>query len=180
MSNTFGIPIGGGYTPKFKSTDVLGGPFNGYSPQQTQTNYKDSENVMTRRVVVKSWNGNGAAGTYGSGPNTQYRVVTPFRAVNNLGDFLGRQNYVCGGPNQVNRTFPGRQGRFGSIISQCDNTGVPANSGNNRFVPDSSDYVKFKKQRAMNQNYNDLGSGGDVHNASFVARMAVHRGIRAI
>ena len=66
------------------------------------------------------------------------------------------------------------------MIQNCDNTGVAASVANNRFVPDSSDYTTFKKQRAMNQNYNDLGSGGDVHNASFVARMAVHRGIRAI
>jgi hypothetical protein len=176
MSNSFGTPIGGGYTPKFNTSNVLGGPFNGYSPQQSITNYKDSEIVMTRRVLVKSWNGKGATGL----DNERKRVVTPFRAINNLGDFLGRQNYVCGGSNQINRTFPGRQGRFGSIISQCDNSGVPANSGNNRYVPDSSDYIKFKKQRAMNQNFNDLGFGGDVHNASFVARMAVRRGIRAI
>jgi hypothetical protein len=176
MSNSFGTPIGGGYTPKFTSSANLGGPFNGYSPQQSNTNYKDSENVMTRRVLVKSWNGNGAVGTN----NGHKRVVTPFRAINNLGDFLGRQNYVCGGANQINKSRPGLQGRFGSIISQCDNTGVAASVCNNRFVPDSSDYTTFKKQSAINKNYNDLGSGGDVHNASFVARMAVHRGIRAI
>jgi hypothetical protein len=179
MSNTFGTPIGGGYTPKFNSTVNLGGPFNGYSPQQTLTNFKNSDQVMIRRVLVKSWNGRGAVGTDGIGNNYK-RVVTPFRAINNLGDFLGRQNYVCGGANQINKSRPGLQGRFGSIISQCDNTGVAASVCNNRFVPDSSDYTTFKKQSAINKNYNDLGSGGDVHNASFVARMAVHRGIRAI
>lgn len=176
MSNSFGLPIGGGYTPKFSTTDVLGGPFNGYSPQQTKTNFKDSENVMTRRVLVKSWNGKGAVGKDGD----YNRVVTPFRAINNLGDFLGRQDYVCGGSNQINKSRPGLQGRFGSIISRCDGTGVPASVCNNKFVPDSSDYTKFKKQSAINKNYNDLGSGGDVHNASYVSRMAVHRGIRAI
>ena len=179
MSNSFGTPIGGGFTPKFNSSTNLGGPFNGYSPQQTNTNYKNSEQVMVRRIVRHSWNGKGARGTDGN--NDAYkRVVTPFRAVNNLGDFLGRQNYVCGGANQINKSRPGLQGRFGSMISQCDGTGVAAAVCNTRFVPDSSDYTTYKKQRAMNQNYNDLGSGGDVHNASFVARMAVHRGIRAI
>jgi hypothetical protein len=173
MANTFGIPIGGGYTPKFTSSDNLGGPFNGYSPQQTLTNFKDSNQVMIRKIVVKSWNGNGAKGV----DNGHDRVVTPFRAVNNLGDFLGRQNYVCGGSNQINKTYPGRQGPMGSIISACDNTGVPASVANNRFVPDSSDYITYKKQRALNQNYNDLGFGGDSHNASYVNRMAVHRGI---
>jgi hypothetical protein len=179
MSNSFGAPIGGGYTPKFTSTTNLGGPFNGYSPQQSNINYKNSEIVMTRRVLVKSWNGRGAVGTDGNG-NAYKRVVTPFRAITNLGDFLGRQNYVCGGSNQVNKTFPGRQGSIGSIISQCDNTGVAASVANNKFVPDSSDYTTFKKQSAINKNYNDLGFGGDIRNASFVARMAVHRGIRAI
>jgi len=176
MSNSFGTPIGGGYTSKFTSSDVLGGPFNGYSPQQTRTNFKDSEQVMTRRVLVKSWNGQGAVGVN----NGHDRVVTPFRAITNLGDFLGRQNYVCGGSNQVNKTRAGLQGPIGSIISKCDGTGVPASVCNNRYVSDSSDYIRFKKQGAINRTFNDLASGGDVHNASFVARMAVHRGIRAI
>ena len=171
---SFGIPIGGGYTPKFTSTENLGGPFNGYSPQQTVTNYKNSEQVMIRKILRNSWNGRGAVGTDGVG-NNYARVVTPFRAVNNLGDFLGRQNYVCGGSNQVNRTYPGKQGPIGSIISQCDNTGVAASVCNNRFVPDSSDYIKYKKQRALNQNYNDLGYGGDKNNGSYVSLMFVRR-----
>jgi len=161
-------------TAKFTSTTNLGGPFNGYSPKQTITNYKNSDQVMTRRILRDSWNGRGAVGTNGT-DNAYSRVVTPFRAVNNLGDFLGRQNYVCGGSNQINKTRAGLQGRFGSMISNCDKTGVPASVANNRFVPDSSDYTTFKKQSAMNQNYNDLGFGGDSNNASYVARMAVRR-----
>jgi hypothetical protein len=171
MSNSFGLPIGGGYTSQFKSTTNLGGPLNGYSPQQTITNFKNSEQVMVRKILRSAWNGQAATGVV----NGRNRVVTPFRAVNNLGDFLGRQNYVCGGSNQVTKTFPGRQGPIGSIISRCDNTGVPAKSGNIKYVPDSSDYITFKKQRAMNQNYNDLGYGGDKNNASYVALMAVRR-----
>jgi hypothetical protein len=153
------------------SSTNLGGPYQGYSPKQTILNYKDSENVMARRRLVKSWNTPYATGTY----NGKGRVITPFRAVNNLGDFLSRKNYVCGGSNQVNKTFPGRQGAIGSIISHCDNTGVPASSGNMRFVPDASDYINYKKLKAMNQNYNDLTNGGDQNHGSYVARMAVHR-----
>jgi hypothetical protein len=158
------------------STANLGGPFQGYSPQQTLTSYKDSDQVMVRKIVRGAWNNPNAVGTI----NGKGRIATPFRAVNNLGDFLGRQNYVCGGSNQVNKTRPGLQGPIGSIISKCDGTGVPASVCNNRFVSDSSDYIRFKKQGAINRTFNDLASGGDVHNASFVARMAVHRGIRAI
>ena len=34
----------------------LGGPFQGYSPQQTITSYKDSEQVMSRRILRNAWN----------------------------------------------------------------------------------------------------------------------------
>jgi hypothetical protein len=151
---------------------VLGGaPYNGYSPKQTITNYKSSEQIMARKVLRDSWNGRYASGIV----NGKSRVVTPFRAVNNLGDFLGRQNYVCGGSNQVSASKPGWKGHIGSILSRCDNSGVEASVCNGRFVPDSSDYTTFKKQRALNHNYNDLGFGGDKSNGSYVALMAVRR-----
>jgi len=161
-----------GTTVKLTDSSHLGGPFNGYSPQQTINCYKDSSQVMTRRIIRNSWNNPYAVGIV----NGKGRITTPFRAVNNLGDFLSRTNYVCGGSNQVNANKPGWKGHIGSIISHCDNTGVAASVCNVRFVPDSSDYTTFKKQRALNQNYNDLGNGGDQHNASYVPLMAVRRG----
>lgn len=130
---------------------VLGGPFNGYSGTQTVTNYKDSAQTSTRSVLRNAWNTIYATGTV----NGHERVITPFRAVNNLGDFLARTNYVCGGPNQVNASKPGMKGRIGSIISSCDGTGVEAANCNPKFVSDSSDYVKFRKQQAINRTYND-------------------------
>ena len=154
------------------ATDVLNGPYNGYSPKQTMNNYKDSDQVMTRRILRGSWNTQNAVGTI----NGHKRILTPFRAVNNLGDFLVRQNYVCGGANQINRTFPGgRQGAMGSIISRCDGSGVPGASCNPKFVSDSSDYVTYKRQMAINNNYNDSTNGGDQHNASYVPLMRVRR-----
>ena len=150
-------------------SSVLGGPFNGYSGKQTVTNYKDSEQTMSRRVLRSAWNTRYATGTV----NGQSRIITPFRAVNNLGDFLSRTNYVCGGPNQVNKSKPGL--RIGSIISACDSTGVEGSTCNPRFVPDSSDYIRFKKQQAMNKNYNDSKNGGDESNGSYVALMGVRR-----
>jgi hypothetical protein len=147
----------------------LGGPYNGFSPKQTVTNYKDSDQTMTRRILRSSWNTRNATGAV----NGRNRVITPFRAVNNLGDFLSRKNYVCGGPNQVNADKPGWKGHIGSILSQCDGTGVPAGSGNMRFVPDSSDYIRYKKQRAINVNYNDVKNGGDQSHGSYTAYMRV-------
>jgi hypothetical protein len=124
---------------------------NGISPKQTLTNYKGGEQTFNRGVLRRGWNQLNASGTI----NGYKRVITPFRAVNNLGDFLARPNYVCGGPNQVNASKPGWKGHIGSIISQCDTTGVEGASCNPRFVSDSSDYVRFRKLRAMNKNYND-------------------------
>lgn len=149
----------------------LGGGFQGISPKQTIHNYKDSEQTMTRRVLRDSWNTSYAQGTV----NGKQRAIGPFRAINNLGDFLSRQNYVCGGSNQVNADKPGWKGHIGSIISQCDNTGVAASVCNTRFVPDSSDYTKYKKQAAINRTYNDIGFGGDKSNGSYVSLMAVRR-----
>jgi hypothetical protein len=156
------------YANRPTSSAVLGGPYKGYSPIQTINCFNNSDQVMARKVLSKSWNGQGALGK----ANGYNRVVTPFRAVNNLGDFLGRQNYVCGGSNQVNASKPGWKGHIGSIMSQCDGTGVPAGSGNGKFVPDSSDYTTYKKQRALNHNFNDLKQGGDQSNASYVYKMA--------
>ena len=150
---------------------VLGGPFNGYSGKQTVTNYKDSEQTTTRQVLRSAWNTRYATGMV----NGHARVITPFRAVNNLGDFLSRKNYVCGGPNQVNASKPGMKGRIGSIISTCDQTGVEASNCNPKFVSDSSDYIKFKKQQATNRNYNGSANGGDESNGSYVAVMRVRR-----
>jgi hypothetical protein len=155
------------YAGRPTSSAKLGGPYNGFSPIQTINAFNNSDNVMARKVLVKSWNTPYATGNV----NGRNRVITPFRAVNNLGDFLSRENYVCGGPNQVNANKPGWKGHIGSIMSQCDGTNIPSSTCNVRFVPDSSDYTTYKKQRAMNHNYNDLKQGGDEHKSAQVSYM---------
>lgn len=152
-----------------------GGPYKGWSPQQTVLNYKSNQNVIERKLVTRGWNSVAATGAI----NGKSRIVTPFRAVNSLGDFLGRQNYVCGGANEVNVKRAGVLGKgvIRGIISHCDGSGVPANSGNNKFVADGSDYIRYKRLRAANQTYNDLKNGGNKNHAEYVSRMAAHRGI---
>lgn len=152
-------------------SNLGGGPFNGFSPVQTINNFKNSEQVMGRRVLRNAWNTPYATGKF----NDYSRVTTPFRAVNNLGDFLERKNYVCGGPNQVNASYPGWKSRIGSIISQCDGTGVPSSTCNVKFVSDSSDYTKYRKLQSANHMYNDSKNGGDQSNASYVDLMRVRR-----
>lgn len=154
------------------TTTNLGGPFQGYSPQQTAKTYKNFGDIMTRTILRNSWNTPYAAAGKINGYS---RVITPFRAVNNSGDFLARTNYSCGGSNQTNIKKPGMRSIIGSIPQQCDGTGVPASSCNPRFVADSSDYTKFRRQQAANYNYNDLSAVGDASNGSFVALMGVRR-----
>jgi len=147
-----------------------GGPFNGYSARQTISGKKDSEDTASRRILRDSWNSQQVVGPI----NGKDRVITPFRAVNNSGDFLGRLNYSCGGPNPQSVKKPGYGRLIGSVPQHCDSTGIPAASCNPKFVADSSDYVRFKKLRAVNQTYNDLGYGG-YNNGSYVPLMAVRR-----
>ena len=144
---------------------------NGISPKQTVNNYKSGEQALSRGVLRRSWNQMQATGVV----KNKNRVITPFRAVNNLGDFLARKDFVCGGSNQVNASKPGWKGHIGSIISNCDSSGIEGAACNPKFVSDSSDYMKYKKQRAMKVNYNDNSFGGDESNASFVSMMAVRR-----
>jgi len=148
-----------------------GGPFNGISPKQTISAYKDNnDDVIARRILVKSWNAQQLFAQQGKSPS-----VGPFRAVNNLGDFLGRINYSCGGPNPQNASRPGYGRLIRTVPEQCDSTGIEATTCNPKFVSDSSDYVKFKRLRAVNRNYNDLTNSGDNSNGSYVPLMAIRR-----
>ena len=150
----------------------LGGPYTGYSPKQTILNYKHGAQASTRSILRKGWNAALATGTY----NGNARVITPFRAVNNAGDFLGRQNYSCGGSNGMSKSSIGwAQSKIylGTLKNQCDDSGVPGASGNVKYVYDSSNYTTYKRQRAINHNYNDLKNGGDDHNASYVPLMKI-------
>lgn len=149
----------------------LGNGIQGISPKQTVLNYKKSDQVLSRRIVVKSWNTAYATGIV----NGKTRVTTPFRAVNNSGDFLGRIHYNCGGSNPTNADRPGWKSRIRNMFQNCDRTGIPPSTANVRFVADSSDYSVYRKNRAINQLYNDNSFGGDQHNASYVPLMGVRR-----
>lgn len=102
---------------------------------------------------------------------------TPFRIVMNAGDLYSRQtepggvNQVKGsvGIGQYRNTRGGSPSEGGSV-----RTGNGA-SGNQHFVYDSSDYIRFKRLMAKNKNYNDYSFGGDQNNASYPFILAVRR-----
>ena len=115
-------------------------------------------------------------------------ITTPFRAVNNAGDLLSRENFTCGGTCQSVQSRPnvkGIKGHLGHVQDTCIPSviwsslqtlnNVPAAACNVKYVYDSSDYVTYLKQKAMNKNYNDRTYGGDDYNTSQSAIRHIRR-----
>jgi len=183
-------PIGGSnvaFSIFARSIKSPGGAIQGWMPQTTQNvdkTYPEFEQI--RWTLKEAW-------------NTKYRgqlrrnglkqsITTPFRAVNNAGDLLSRDNYSCGGTCQTPQSRPGLHGlktHFGSVQSSCIPSAtysslqllnnVPAAACNVKYVYDSSDYTTYLKQRAVNKNYNDYSYGGDDSNSSQSAQRAIRR-----
>jgi hypothetical protein len=190
MSIGYTSPINGSnvaFSIFAKNPKSPGGAIQGWMPQTTQLTDKRYPEYEHLRLIVKdAW-------------NTQYRrqlrrnnlkqsITTPFRAVNNAGDLLSRENYSCGGSCQTFQSRPGLRGlrtHFGAVSVSCTpsaayNTlqlikNVPAAACNVKYVYDSSDYITYLKQRAINKNYNDLSFGGDDYKGSQSAQRAIRR-----
>lgn len=175
MSIGFTNPISGnfGSTQNSLIKSPLGGGIPGFIPQATNDTDNHDQYARTRFTLRQAWNT-----TYVSQLGSNKRIITPFRAVNNSGDILSRPYYSCGGSCQTFQSRPNIKGirsAFGAIQSQCDGSGVPPASCNVKYVYDSSDYVTYLKQRAVNKNYNDLSNGGNNNSGAQSAIRAVRR-----
>lgn len=164
-----------------------GGAIQGWMPQTTQNvNKMYPEYEQIRYTLKNAWNT-----TYPSQlrrNNLKRTITTPFRAVNNAGDLLSRDNFSCGGSCQTPQSRPGLRGlrtRFGSVSVSCTPSAaynslqeiknIPAAACNVKYVYDSSDYITYLKQKAVNKNYNDFSNGGDDFKASQSAQRAIRR-----
>jgi hypothetical protein len=190
MSIGFSNPIGGSnvsFSIFAKRPGNAGGAIQGWMPQTTQNvDKRYSEYEQIRYTLKNAWNT-----TYPSQlkrNNLTRSITTPFRAVNNAGDLLSRDNYSCGGTCQTPQSRPGLRGlknHFGSVSVSCTpsaayNTlqlikNVPAAACNVKYVYDSSDYITYLKQKAINKNYNDFSNGGDDYKSSQSAQRAIRR-----
>jgi hypothetical protein len=164
-----------------------GGAIRGYMPQTTQNvdkRYPEFEHI--RFTLKNAWNTNYRRQLRAN--KLKQSITTPFRAVNNAGDLLSRENYSCGGTCQTFQSRPGLRGlrtKFGSISNSCTPSAIysnlqllsdiPAAACNVKYVYDSSDYITYLKQKAVNKNYNDLTYGGDQSNTSQSAIRAIRR-----
>lgn len=190
MSIGFSNPIGGSnvsFSIFARRPGNAGGAIQGWMPQTTQNvDKRYSEYEQIRYTLKNAWNT-----TYPSQlkrNNLTRSITTPFRAVNNAGDLLSRDNYSCGGTCQTPQSRPGLRGlknHFGSVSASCTpsaayNTlqlikNVPAAACNVKYVYDSSDYITYLKQKAINKNYNDFSNGGDDYKSSQSAQRAIRR-----
>jgi len=161
----------------------LGGGLPGLMPQPIVDHDNSDTFARTRFTLRDAWNT-----TAYSGSSNPKRIITPFRAVNNAGDLLSRQDYSCGGSCQTFQSRPGLNGlrqRFGSTSVNCTpsviwsaiqvDAKVPSSTCNVKYVYDSSDYIRFKKNQAVNRNYNDRAFGGDDYNTSQSAYRHIRR-----
>lgn len=113
---------------------------------------RGSEETLSRKIIIHSWNNPYATGSV----NGKKRVIGEFKAVTNIGDFLSRVDYRCGSiPTPIQPNSVSWRSRIGSIIMSCDDSGIPPSNTNTKFVPDSSEYTKYKKIRSFNQNFYD-------------------------
>lgn len=159
--------------PMIVNPSPLGGGIQGFIPSSTYYNDKNDVYVQTRFTLRQAWNTNYISQLAGA---NKKMVTTPFRAVNNAGDLLSRQDYSCGGSCQTFQSRPGLKGlRFGSVQSNCDGTNIPPASCNVKYVYDSSDYTKYRKQKNIIVNYNDVTEGGDSNNSTQSALKAARR-----
>jgi len=117
--------------------------------------------------------------TANDSPRPTFVNQTPFRLSMLAGDPFGSINEAVlptlYAPNQV-----ARSGISFGVLPRSNGGGLSSGNatytGNPKWVYDSSDYMRYKKLRAMSQNYNDSSFGGDKHNASQVAISAARRG----
>jgi hypothetical protein len=136
---------------------------------------KSSEGETLRFTLRRAWSKENSKKNIG----IYNRAITPFRAINNAGDYLSRVNYSSGGPNQVNGVKQSIAGAWktsaGRVRATNDGTNIASASCNPKYVYDSSNYIAFRKQQAVNKNYRDISEGGDQHNASYSAIRHVRR-----
>jgi hypothetical protein len=154
---------------------LMGGGLKGYMPQPLIDQDRSYIFPQTRFALREAWNTTPYSGQDGL---VVKRIITPFRAVYNIGDPLSRENYSCGGGCQTFQSRPGvfgLRGRFGATQNVCDQSTVPPSTCNVKYVSDASLYIRFKKEQAFNRNYNARKFGGNNYSGAQVAQRAIHR-----
>ena len=148
---------------------LMGYTGKGVSPQLNGSTEGGSARSLGRFSIVNAWNADAGKSSW----NGYKMGGTPFRLVNNAGDYLSRKNYTSGGSNQlygsINKaSTPSALTLGGGIFSKKDNTDIPSCTANVKYVYDGSDYTRFKKLQATKRSYNDYSFGGSNNSSQTV------------
>jgi hypothetical protein len=135
--------------------------------------------ALRRKILRKAFKSNKIT----VGNTTIKSMAGPFRASLSQGDPLNRLYQSCGGCNQVHDVnIRIRLNQDGISDSYCDTVTngftprqIPLETGNNKYVHDSSLFTKFKNLSSLNRNYNDISFGGNANNGSYSFLMKVRR-----
>jgi hypothetical protein len=128
-----------------------------------------------RLVLRRVWNGDLTS----RGRNVL--AMGTFRIANNAGDPLSRKNFSAGGPNMVSSTGRSKlhlaSNRDGGQAGTA--AAIPVATTNVKYVYDSSNFTRFKKQQTVNYGYAGLGTingdytaGGANNGANSPLRLA--------
>ena len=135
--------------------------------------------ALRRKILRKAFKSNKIT----VGNTTIKSMAGPFRASLSQGDPLNRLYQSCGGCNQVHDVnIRIRLNQDGISDSYCDTVTngftprqIPLETGNNKYVHDSSLFTKFKNLSSLNRNYYDISFGGNANNGSYSFLMKVRR-----
>lgn len=154
----------------FKS--VLGGGISGSQP--LGGSYRDSQfandRAINRSVLRRSF-GNMYNDGLASSPvviaSKGNSLCGSFRAATMAGDVVGEVNSSTNKKYGIEHNTTGKQ--FASLnLNQGSirRDGNASYAGHPKHVYDTSDFLRYKKLKTINQNYNDITLGGDQSNAS--------------
>ena len=115
----------------------------------------EGETVSDKSVLYKSWKKT-------EDLSGKTRAIGGFRFYNHAGDALSREDYNgVEHSGQCGNQLGGGVGKMHSPRcrrgrSQINSSGVETFSGNPKYVYDSSNYMTYKKRRALNKGYGDI------------------------
>tara|TARA_A100001015_G_C14710723_1_gene601925 strand:+ start:245 stop:775 length:531 start_codon:yes stop_codon:yes gene_type:complete len=156
----------------------LGGGFKGQSAQRFGNALVGGEVAKNRAILRRAFRNNNVKNN--NGQVVGKKTCGPYRSAVSLGDGLTRLNKSCGASNQVKSSSRlsgvslgnGTSNKDCSLSVNVNGTNItpldlPLESGNSKFVSDSSNYTTFKSLEGVNKTYNDKSFGGDNHRSSY-------------
>lgn len=175
----------------FTASKLGGGPYNGYQSKggligggansNSGSGMTGSGERSMNRKIMRNAFGNLVMPGINYSPIVYNKGTSPFRLAFNAGDPMGtinmsastRYGIISNQVTGINRITA--LGGYKSVGDGVHNDGSAAYCGNPKRVYDSSDYIKYRKLKAENRNYNDIAFGGDKSHSTFTTINHIRR-----